>query len=87
MRVSRRGSRTWQWVARGAEEGLAIGSSFFHDSLVTGEREKHCTKVRQEQTCRLWWASWAEKDVVVSSGISNERNVDGGQVQPVTTNY
>lgn len=26
-------------MARGAEEGLALGSSFFHDSLATGERK------------------------------------------------
>lgn len=76
--VSRRGSRTGQRVARGAAEGLATGSSFFHDSLATDGKggTLHEGPTRTDlQTFR--WASRSRKEDVVSSGISNERNVDG----------
>lgn len=65
-------------MARGAAEGLAIGSSFFHDSLATGERERHCTKVRQKETSRTLLGFVDKKKTTLSARrISNERNVDG----------
>lgn len=61
--VSRRGSRSGQWVARGAAEGLATGSSFFHDSLATGGKGGTLHEgPKRTDLQTFWWASRARKE-------------------------